>query len=224
MVSVAVDTAPSAAREIALWNPELVDADLIRASPLGDASRLLAELVDRGLRTICFTKSRKAAELVHRFATDRLDPAVAGRLAPYRAGYTPGQRRDRAEARRGRAARCDDGRRASAGHRHRALRLRHLGRLSGTIASLRQQWGRAGRRSRGLAVLIASEDALDQFFVAEPSALLGRRVEAALIDPSMPRILDGHVLSAAYEGPLVPADAEILGTRRRLREPPSCEK
>ena len=43
----------------------------------------------------------------------------------------------------------------------------------GTVASLRQQWGRAGRRSRGLAVLIASEDGLDQFFVAEPEALLG---------------------------------------------------
>src|SRR4030042_394265 len=52
----------------------------------------------------------------------------------------------------------------------------------GTVSSLRQQWGRAGRRERGLAVLVASDDALDQFFMREPEALLGRRVEAALLD------------------------------------------
>ena len=51
----------------------------------------------------------------------------------------------------------------------------------------------------------------DQFFAAEPEALLRRSVEAALIDPWTPRILDGHVLSAAYEGPLTPADAVVLG-------------
>ena len=207
------DTAPRADREIVLWNPELVDVELgIRASPLGDASRLLAGLVDRGLRTICFTKSRKAAELVHRFASDRVDAATARRLAPYRAGYTPEQRRDIER-------RLVDGELLGVTATD-ALELGiDIGSLDcaisvgfpGTVASLRQQWGRAGRRTRGLAVLIASEDGLDQFFVAEPEALLGRRVEAALIDPATPRILDGHVLSAAYEGPLTPADAEVLG-------------
>ncbi len=210
---VDIDTAPRAEREIVLWNPELVDAELgIRASPLGDASRLLASLVDRGVRTICFTKSRKAAELVHRFASDRLDGATARRLAPYRAGYTP-------EQRRAIERRLVDGELLGVTATD-ALELGiDVGELDcaisvgfpGTVASLRQQWGRAGRRSRGLAVLIASEDALDQFFVAEPGALLGRSVEAALIDPATPRILDGHVLSAAYEGPLTPADADVLG-------------
>ncbi len=210
---VDVDTAPRAEREVVLWNPELVDAELgIRASPLGDASRLLASLVDRGLRTICFTKSRKAAELVHRFASDRLDGATAQRLAPYRAGYTPEQRREIER-------RLVDGELLGVTATD-ALELGiDVGELDcaisvgfpGTVASLRQQWGRAGRRSRGLAVLIASEDALDQFFVAEPEALLGRSVEAALIDPATPRILDGHVLSAAYEGPITPADADVLG-------------
>src|SRR5204863_42443 len=47
----------------------------------------------------------------------------------------------------------------------------------GTVSSLRQQWGRAGRRGHGLAILVASEDALDQFFVRDPEALLSRRVE-----------------------------------------------
>jgi DEAD/DEAH box helicase domain-containing protein len=79
------------------------------------------------------------------------------------------------------------------------------------VASLRQQWGRAGRRGLGLALLVASEDALDQFFMREPDALLSRRVEAAIVDHANPRILDPHVLAAAYEAPLDDADAETLG-------------
>jgi DEAD/DEAH box helicase domain-containing protein len=81
----------------------------------------------------------------------------------------------------------------------------------GTIASLRQQWGRAGRRGHGLAVLVASDDALDQYFMREPPALLERRVEAAILDHANPRVLDGHVLAAAYEGPLDGADRDTLG-------------
>jgi DEAD/DEAH box helicase domain-containing protein len=210
---VGTDTSPRAEREIVLWNPELLDAELgIRASALGDAARLLAGLVERGLRTICFTKSRKAAELVHRFASDRLDPATARRLAPYRAGYTPEQRREIER-------RLVDGELLGVSATE-ALELGiDVGSLDcaisvgfpGTVASLRQQWGRAGRRSRGLAVMIASEDGLDQFFVNEPAALLERTAEAALIDHATPRILDGHVLSAAYEGPVTATDAAILG-------------
>ena len=81
----------------------------------------------------------------------------------------------------------------------------------GTVSSLRQQWGRAGRRGPGLAVLIASEDALDQFFMREPETLLARTVEAAILDHANPRVLDGHVLSAAFEGPIDERDAETLG-------------
>ena len=207
------DTSPRAEREIVLWNPELLDAELgTRASGLGDASRLLAELVGKGLRTICFTKSRKAAELVHRFACDRLDTETAARLAPYRAGYTP-------EQRRAIERRLVEGELLGVTATD-ALELGiDIGSLDcsislgfpGTVASLRQQWGRAGRRARGLAVLIASEDGLDQFFVNDPPALLERRAEAALIDHATPRILDGHVLAAAYEGPVTAADAVILG-------------
>jgi DEAD/DEAH box helicase domain-containing protein len=81
----------------------------------------------------------------------------------------------------------------------------------GTVASLRQQWGRAGRRGSGLAVLIASEDGLDQFFMREPEKLLGRRVEAAILDHANPRVLSGHVRAAAYEAPLSDDDAALLG-------------
>src|SRR5205807_8592514 len=81
------DTAPRAERTILLWNPELVDAELgLRASALGDASRLMATLVSRGLRTICFAKSRKSAELIHKFTRDRVEPELGTPLAPDRRG------------------------------------------------------------------------------------------------------------------------------------------
>src|SRR3954465_4777310 len=88
------DAAPRAERTVALWNPPLLDAELgMRASALGEASRLLAQLVKQEQRTICFAKSRKAVELVHRFTVDRV-PELKAKLAPYRAGYTPTQRRE----------------------------------------------------------------------------------------------------------------------------------
>ena len=210
------DGAPRAERTIALWNPPLTDEELgVRASALGEASRLMAALVSRGLRTICFAKSRRAAELVHRFTAERVDDAaLARRLAPYRAGYTPAQRRELER-------RLVDGDLLGVSATD-ALELGiDIGLLDcaisvgfpGTVASLRQQWGRAGRREHGLAVLVASEDALDQYFMREPDALLGRRVEAAILDHANPRVLDGHVRAAAFEAPLDDADRVVLGDR-----------
>jgi DEAD/DEAH box helicase domain-containing protein len=207
------DAAPRAERTVALWNPELLDAELgLRASPLGEASRLLAALASRGLRTICFAKSRKAAELIHRFTVQRVDRETGARLAPYRAGYTPAQRREIER-------RLVEGELLGVSATD-ALELGiDIGLLDcavsvgfpGTVASLRQQWGRAGRRGHGLAVLIASEDALDQYFMRKPETLLDRRVEAAILDHTNPRVLDGHVRAAAFEAPVDDADRKALG-------------
>jgi len=205
------DGAPKAERTILLWNPPLTDEELgLRASALGEAARLMASLVERGVRTLCFAKSRKSAELVHRFTAQRLGDAT--RLSPYRAGYTPAQRREIE-------------RRLVAGDllgvsATNALELGiDVGLLDavicvgfpGTVASLRQQWGRAGRRGHGLAAMVATEDALDQFFMRDPEALLDRRVEAAILDHANPRVLDGHVRSAAFEAPLDEKATETLG-------------
>jgi DEAD/DEAH box helicase domain-containing protein len=218
---VAGDAAPRAERTVALWNPPLLDADLgLRASALGEAALLLSRLVRHDLRTICFAKSRKAVELVHRMAGERVDAETRARLAPYRAGYTPQQRREIE-------------RRLVAGEllgvtATDALELGiDIGLLDcaisvgfpGTVASLRQQWGRAGRRGHGLAVLIASEDALDQYFMREPEALLERRVEAAILDHANPRVLDGHVAAAAFEAPVDDADRATLGDAALERAP-----
>src|SRR5206468_3187264 len=143
------DTAPRAARQVAMWNPPLLDEELgIRASALYEAAELFSELIAAGARTICFMKSRKGVELI----------------------------------------------------------LRHA-----TVASLRQMWGRAGRRRRGLAVYVAGEDALDQFFCRHPDEFLERAVEAAILDPHSPQIYSEHVLCAAHEAPLSEADTPFLG-------------
>ncbi len=207
------DGAPQAGRRVAMWNPPLLDERLgLRASALYEAAEVFSELIGAGARTICFMKSRKGIELILRHARDRLDPELAERIAPYRAGYTPAQRHDIQ-------------RRLSAGEllgviATDALELGiDIGELDaaicvtfpGTVASLRQMWGRAGRRGRGLAVYIAGEDALDQFFCRHPEEFLGRPVEAAILDPFSPEIYAEHLLCAAYEAPLSEADTAFLG-------------
>jgi DEAD/DEAH box helicase domain-containing protein len=220
------DAAPRAERAIAFWNPPVIDEQLqLRASALGEASRLLGDLAQRGLRTICFAKSRKSAELIHRFASERVGAELAERLSPYRAGYTPAQRREIER-------RLVEGELLGVTATD-ALELGiDIGLLDcaisvgfpGTVASLRQQWGRAGRRAKGLAVLVASEDALDQFFMREPEALLGRQVEAAILDHANPRVLDGHVCSAAFEAPLDERDVPYLGPEALERAESLAEK
>jgi DEAD/DEAH box helicase domain-containing protein len=208
------DTAPKAERRTAIWNPPLLDEHLgQRGSPMYEAAELLTELVKQGARTICFMKSRKGIELILRHARDRLgDTQLAERIAPYRAGYTSAQRHEierRLVSGELLAVVATD-----------ALELGiDIGRLDaaicvtfpGTVASLRQMWGRAGRRGRGLAIYIAGEDALDQFFCRHPDEFLNRAVEAAIIDPHSPEIYAEHLLCAAHEAPLSEVDAPFLG-------------
>ena len=125
------DAAPRSERTVVLWNPELQDAELgLRASALAEAAKLQALFVERGLRTLTFAKSRKAAELIHRFTADRLGDDT--HLSPYRAGYTPAQRREIER-------RLADGdllgvsatNALELGHRRRPARRGDLGRLPG---------------------------------------------------------------------------------------------
>jgi DEAD/DEAH box helicase domain-containing protein len=247
------DGSPAPGRQIAVWNPPLTDEDLgQRRSALGEAAELLARLVRDGARLICFMKSRKGVEVLHKLLVadlessdsrnpDPEDPDPIGRdpqgstrrgsdpkdsnqhlsgpelaklVAPYRAGYTSQQRREL----EGRLVRGE----LRAVITTDALELGiDIGELDaavvvtfpGTVASLRQMWGRAGRRGRGLAVYVAGEDALDQFFCRHPDDFLERPVEAAILDHESPLIFRRHLLCAAHEGPLSGQDAEFLGPR-----------
>ena len=150
------DAAPRAERTVVLWNPPLLDVELgLRGSALAEASKLQAAFVERGLRTLTFAKSRKTAELIHRFTADRLGDD--SRLSPYRAGYTVAQRREIER----RLAEGDLLGVTSTDALERGIDIGLLDAVisvgfPGTIASLRQQWGRAGRRGHGLAVLGAT--------------------------------------------------------------------
>ena len=213
------DGAPRAEREIAMWNPPLVDERLgKRASALSEAATLLAGLVEREVRTICFLNSRRGVELIQRYARLRLEdsgrPDLASRIVPYRAGYTPLQRREIER-------RLAEGELLAVVATN-ALELGiDVGDLDaalcvtfpGTVASLRQMWGRAGRRSAGLAMYVAGEDALDQFFCRHPDDFLERPVERAILDHESEEIHLAHLAAAAYELPLTPEDEDVFGPR-----------
>ncbi len=212
------DGSPAPHRRISVWNPPLTDEALgARRSALAEAAEVLAQLVRGGARTICFMKSRKGVEVLSRLIKQDLEqshPELAELVVPYRAGYTAQQRRElEGRLMRGelRAVITTD-----------ALELGiDIGELDaavvvtfpGTVASLRQMWGRAGRRGRGLAMYVAGEDALDQFFCRHPEDFLDRPVEAAILDHESPVIYRQHLLCSAHEEPLSSADAEFLGPR-----------
>jgi DEAD/DEAH box helicase domain-containing protein len=218
------DGSPTPQRRIAVWNPPLTDEALgTRRSALGEAAELLARLARDGARTICFMKSRKGVEVLSRLVKQDLqgtDPEhpdgyrLAEQVEPYRAGYTPQQRRELEQRLvRGELRTVITTDALELGIDIGELDAAVVVTFPGTVASLRQMWGRAGRRGRGLAVYVAGEDALDQFFCRNPDEFLDRPVEAAILDHESPLIHRAHLLCAAHEGPLSRGDSEFLGPR-----------
>ena len=127
-------------------------------------------------------------------------PELADRIAPYRAGYTPQQRREiEAKLASGDLLAVAATNALELGIDVGELDAAICVNFPGTVASLRQMWGRAGRRRRGLAVYVAGEDALDQFFCRHPDEFLGRPVEAAILDHRNEQIQMQHLVAAAYE-------------------------
>jgi DEAD/DEAH box helicase domain-containing protein len=214
---VSGDGAPLGRRKIIFWQPPLVEEQLnLRRSSNIEAAELLTKLVQSGVRSICFTKSRRAAEVIYQQAVDLLkdtDPHLAERITPYRAGYTPEQRRKIEEMLfGGQLLGVVSTSALELGIDIGALDAAITVGYPGTMASLWQQWGRAGRgKGESLAVFVAGNDALEQFFVKHPAELLGREVEAATIDFSNPFIHGSHLAAAAYEAPLKSDDRLFFG-------------
>lgn len=223
--AVTSDAAPTGARSVVLWEPGFLPSATgehgapVRRPAGTEAAGLMAALVTEGARTLTFVRSRRGAEVVALRTAEELAGNhrrdLAERIAAYRAGYLP-------EARRALERQLDEGELVGVATTN-ALELGiDIGGLDavvtagfpGTIASFWQQAGRAGRRGQGsLAVFVARDEPLDTYLVHHPEALLGKPIEAAVLNPSNPHILGGHLLCAAEEHPLSDAEIEQLHAR-----------
>jgi DEAD/DEAH box helicase domain-containing protein len=215
VAEVTDDGSPRGERVFALWNPALIDAAAgRRVSSHTDTARLLAAMVGDGHRAIAFTRSRRAAEVVASRARDLLRqtaPRLVPTVRPYRGGYLPSERREiESELFDGRLRGVAATNALELGIDVGGLDACILDGFPGTIASMWQQAGRAGRATqRAAAVLVAGDDALDQWFMANPKEVFRRMPEAAVVNPRNPLVLNRHVECAAYERPLRPEDGAL---------------
>jgi DEAD/DEAH box helicase domain-containing protein len=219
--AVEVDASPRGETVFALWEPPLTELAGERGAPVRRAATaevgdLLADLVAAGVRTVAFVRSRRAAESVAanaRRLLDEVEPGLAGRVAAYRAGYLPEERRALERAlQSGELLGVASTNALELGVDIAGLDAVLLTGYPGTRASLWQQAGRAGRGAQGaLAVLVARDDPLDTYLTHHPEALFGRPVEATVFDPDNPYVLAPHLCAAAAELPVTEEDLALFG-------------
>ena len=188
--------APTSAREFVVMQPGSV-------SPYTLAVRVLAEAASEGLRSIAFTKARRIAELVNQWLV-REHPELRRKIAPYRAGYLPEERRE-IERRlfRGDLLAVVSTSALELGVDVGGLDLCVLVGYPGSRTSTWQRIGRVGRSGRdAIVVWIALPDALDQYLVAHPDLLFEGAFEPAVLDPWNPAVASAHLVCAAAELPL----------------------
>ncbi len=203
------DGSPHGEQHVVIVNPPVTDAELgLRRSADFVARDIGARLIDSGLQTICFARSRNSAEVLLTYLRDRTGNRLSAKngqpvIAGYRGGYLPEERRAIERGLRDGAIRGVVS--------TNALELGiDIGELDacvmlgypGSIASFWQQCGRAGRRQRAaLALMIATADPLDQYLAAHPAYLFEQSPEHARIAPDNPGVLAAHVACAAFELP-----------------------
>jgi DEAD/DEAH box helicase domain-containing protein len=177
----------------------------------------MADLVASGARTLAFVRSRRGAELTALAARRHLEeadaPEQAAKVAAYRSGYLPEERRAIEGAlTRGELLGVASTNALELGIDITGLDAVILAGYPGTMASLWQQAGRAGRRGQdALVVLVARDDPLDTYLVHNPDAIFGRPIEATVTDPANPYVLGPQLCCAAAERPLGEADVALFG-------------
>jgi DEAD/DEAH box helicase domain-containing protein len=192
----------------------------VRRSATAEAADLLADLVVDGVRTLVFVRSRRAAEVVANSARRALGlvaPELGEHVAAYRAGYLAEERRElEARLRSGDLLGVAATSALELGVDISGLDATVIAGYPGTLASLWQQAGRAGRTGQGaLAVLVARDDPLDTYLVHHPEAVFGRPVEATVFDPDNPYVLGPQLECAAAELPVTEADLALFGPAAR---------
>ncbi|MBK5944024.1 DEAD/DEAH box helicase [Halorhodospira halophila] len=198
--------APAGEKRLLLWNPPVIDPDLgIRASARSQTTRIARLAVRSGLKSILFARSRLMVEVLTKYLKDVFDkdPRRPPRVAAYRGGYLPTERRQTEQALRAGDIECVVATSAlELGVDIGSLDVAVLNGYPGTIAGTWQRLGRAGRRNRtALGIVVATSEPLDQYMVRNPDFFLGASPEHARIDPDQLLILLDHVRCAAFELP-----------------------
>ena len=221
VLPVTGDTSPRGQVSVALWEPPLTaytgeNGAPTRRAASSETADLLADLVAEDVHTLAFVRSRRGVEQVALTAADLLadvDPSLASRVAAYRGGYLPEERRAiEAALRSGELVGLAATNALELGIDISGLDAVLMAGFPGTRAAMWQQLGRAGRGAQdALGILIARDDPLDTYLVHHPDALFGRPVEATVFDPNNPYVLGPHLCAAAQELPLTPAELPGFG-------------
>jgi DEAD/DEAH box helicase domain-containing protein len=220
--AVTDDASPHGATVFGLWEPPLTalrgeNGAPVRRSAGAEAGRLLADLVVEGSRTLVFVRSRRGAELTALTAERLLREAglddLGSRVAAYRAGYLPEERRElEAALSSGELLGVAATNALELGLDVSGLDAVVVAGFPGTLASLWQQAGRAGRAgSPSLVLFVARDDPLDTYLAHHPAAVFGRPIEATVFDPANPYVLAPQLCCAAAELPLREPDLELFG-------------
>lgn len=211
--AVTGDGSPRGARTVALWEPPLLDefngenGAPVRRSTGAETARIVTDLVIENARTLAFIRSRRGVELAAlsaRRALSDVDGSLPAKVAAYRGGYLPEDRRALERSLlSGELSAVTTTNALELGVDIAGLDAVVVAGYPGTLASFWQQAGRAGRDEEGaLVVFVARDDPLDTYLVHHPPAVLDRPVEATVLDPANPYVLEPHLSCAAAEFPL----------------------
>ncbi len=199
--------APSGEKHFILYNPPVINKQLgIRKSAVKEASRLAAMFLKNRIPTIVFAHFRLYVEVILTYLKRELKSEF-GRgitVAGYRGGYLPNERRQIERGlREGTVTGVVSTNALELGIDVGSLDVSIIVGYPGTIASLWQQAGRAGRRSgNSLTIMVASSTAINQFLCHDPRYVFDRTPESGVIDPDNLIIRTNHLKCASFELPI----------------------
>ena len=225
VTAVDVDGSARGQVSLALWEPPFTsyggeNGAPVRRSAAAEVADLLADLVVEQVRTLAFVRSRRGAETVSlttKRLLDEVAPGLSDRVAAYRGGYLPEDRRELERSlRQGELLGIAATNALELGIDVAGLDAVLMAGFPGTRAAMWQQVGRAGRGGQdALGVFVARDDPLDTYLVTHPQALLGAPVEANVFDPDNPYVLGPHLCAAAAELPLTDDELDLFGPTAR---------